>query len=305
MSFLKVILCLFLVACAKDDNHQQLMTEYEDAISRQFNDLELRPIQDCNLDKFCSGAVGLLLSFERSKKLLMKCTAFHIGDGKIITNAHCIQKSKGSFARYYIPDGRVFNIRQITYLGHQHLDLAVLQIEEKSKLSILEVDANSGLNEDQNIKMVSFREVELGSKRFKLVIEDLCVIKKSSLIFGAEYSDKYRFAFTKCQIIPGDSGSPLIFENGKVGGLVYARIGDSAGQITKALQKHVPEATLPLARLGFAIGGHCLMLENLQTESCYQTDLTISDLVTTIKALLTAHPGSYLSQWLQLQSDHH
>ena len=157
-----------------------------------------------------------------------------IKDGVVVTAWHVINGAKSATARF--PDGKVYEI--VGVIDHDPDDDAVLlKINEKGR-PLLALQANTPIAGSQAFV--------IGAPLGSVIIADGTLDQMPKY---RQTRDRYQ---TTCEVIEGDSGSPLVDENGQVIGIVTGGKATPSGHIARAIPiKYIlnMNANLPAAPL--------------------------------------------------------
>lgn len=192
----------------------------------------------------CPSTVGLIVT--RTTAWIGQCTASLIGEQTLITNSHCIPdelKQDGAdcsknMAVYFpqtatnpaekVKCEKVLHISKIAKEGEPgfglEADYAVLQLARVVTRPHLTIRRDLGLTDD--LKLVAYAiDPKYGGRTMGILKVKMCSARQGSI---AAPSFVQNFAgvgaFSGCEIIPGNSGSPAIDRDGNMRALVHATI---------------------------------------------------------------------------------
>ena len=277
---------IFLLACSPtpqsdinfDDPFQNAQPHWLDpsaiddaksvAMSGQVNCQSRDPSQ-------CSPSVGMLVTLATSTSV-SECTAFLVAPQIAITNSHCIPadlKKSGSACNdrvwLYFPDlngfpqlrtgcSRILTATSLPEQASAVPDYAVIQLDQVVERPVLKM-SRDGFKDGADYKIVKI-DPQSSSAAVGSMIQTTCKAIHNSII--VPYSDDNKstnMAMADCEIVHGNSGSPLLDSQGQVQGVIQLTFEPEA--LTSNLDKqsvHLLASTI--ARMGGGTAFACMDL---------------------------------------------
>ena len=177
-----------------------------------------------------------------------KCTAFHVGNGVVLTAGHCVpyechvdgaQPATSLSIKWSAPEGvpaRVSAVtRVLSCVRSYSLDYAVLRVSDPPR-EWLSLEANWKIPQAKGVPlfMITYPDKDT------LSIVDGCSSQNFS---GSHLISDYNFIHS-CSVSPHSSGSPILLEGSRlVVGIHQGGIGDEVG--SRVRQSALAGVTLP------------------------------------------------------------
>ena len=138
------------------------------------------------------------------------CSGFHIGDGKILTAAHCIARMPK--AEIILTDGRKFSHRLLLLDRQRDLALLKIEVSDFDSLQIWDPFFNGQIPVGSEVVSVGFPGYYNAKMQFEI-----------GHIHGLARMDGVDVLVSKNTAFPGESGGPAIAtSNGRVVGVIHA-----------------------------------------------------------------------------------
>ncbi len=213
----------------------------------------------CAYGSQCDGSIGVLFSLAKAQDKsiqLRRCTAWFIASDVIATNSHCVnfqQQGSLSYTWFKLPDnspmlGRYVAVRSVIQASPKgeslaHVDYAYLQLDQAvDKAPVITID-QSGIKQDEllDIHVVNSKESFRGTDDEGLYwqLDSFQCRASSSTMFMKEYDYDPAYhvvtlvgavAEKPCYSIGGNSGSPVLSQNGQAKGIVYLGLNEEGAQ---------------------------------------------------------------------------
>jgi hypothetical protein len=244
----------------------------------------------CTDSAHCPANVGMLLAadaaggFDPHSDAVLACTAALVGDDLVLTNSHCIPSAVkllpdlcASRVRISLPNGATLACAQLVGFSARETptspDLALLRLEKKTGIAPLAI-ARSGV--EPAAVLHSFRvNPDLKNRTGSLVASDCVATAGAYRMPVYNSSADSQFVTGDCQAVAGNSGSPVLGDDGAVHGLLQADLPISAS--TNALWLPRLDGGSTFAPLAMGTSLACLAADPAQGWSWNPACTTISD----------------------------
>jgi hypothetical protein len=182
----------------------------------------------------CPEAVAMLAAFEGNEA--WSCSAFLVSPDTVATNSHCVPadlKAAGSSCsgriRIHFPGGESLGCAQVLeasplQAGQERPDFAFLKLSHPASGAPLELDG-SGIADQDELEVFKLDPSHTPDQLRATLTRAHCRASMAPIFLPA-YSDARNpvVAVSGCEIVPGNSGSPLLDAEGRVRGLIHATI---------------------------------------------------------------------------------
>jgi hypothetical protein len=192
----------------------------------------------------CDASVGLLtvVTSEEGKWSVGQCTASLVGSDTIVTNAHCVPQDisaagsscAGRLWLTFAADpahpeydrqigcGSVISARKDR--GLDGADYAFLKLDRASNRPALRL-SHAGFEADRNFHVHKINPVRVANGMGGFLQKIDCRSMYDSDMFDAPLdSQSQTMLLVDCEIIPGNSGSPIFADDGSARGVIYAYV---------------------------------------------------------------------------------
>lgn len=214
----------------------------------------------------CPSEVGVLLIFEPALGTIARCTSFLVGEDVLATNSHCL-RPQGQMAVLF-PNGRAIAISGVLYAsdlsqkGRFHQDYALLQLSRPVQQTRSLKVSRKGLVDQSQVTIWHVSQHpsnstsdHLGRKQFILSPTN-CLVFQNLPIFPAFKADSSPIAsLNNCQISQGDSGSPVIAEDGSIRAILSAYFNIANTPVGQLIE---PGDLIKIPRIAMATQFSCI-----------------------------------------------
>lgn len=244
-------LLMLLSACSSDGDQPNPI--YSD---QQFDFNEVR--LSCGTEPNCDGSVGMLMYQERSgsRWVMYRCTGSLVAQDIVATNNHCLptavqdftQSSTGRLQFYFLtpstsPGGsKLIPIHEVIYTDPAANDDAIdvrdyayVRLSQPLAGHPVKTLNTAGIRQNQNLHATVvnhyLRNSGADSRVLNYVLDRLSCRHVSANYFNSAYFDPNieSFGVDGCRAIGGNSGSPMMNEQGEVVGLLHGSISEEGG----------------------------------------------------------------------------
>jgi hypothetical protein len=273
----------FIVGCAKDDSDKNNLQAFQPYQLYARSEDEAKTMAkngtvNCagSTADACHPAVGMLAAYHPPSKV-SQCTAFLVSSQFAITNSHCIPadlKAAGSdcsermwlhfpeipgYSKTRVGCVRVLTASELPAQAIAVPDYAVIQLDQPVNRPPLKI-SREGFKNDGVYHIMKVDPKGTHSVEGELV-HAVCKAKQGSILVGDSGDDRSsNLAFADCDVIHGNSGSPLLDSNGNVNGVIQIRY-DSDSISGLLLRESLPMVdTAMLPPMGAGTNFACLKL---------------------------------------------
>lgn len=224
----------------------------------------------------CNPAVGMMI--EEEAEGIGTCTFFLVGADLAMTNGHCIPKGlqagascKGQIWLHFptangyqgevIDCDSVVSVREdVKKSGSPKIDYAVLRLSQSTNRPFLKI-GRSGFQDQKSFKVISMSPQSQTAAVGKVASQNCKAIHNTLMLDSGrgDYSDNMRLA--ECDVVHGNSGSPILDEKGNVVGVMQATT-DAAAVATLLSLYQVPQVE-PMSPMGIATNFSCVELPSV------------------------------------------
>lgn len=244
---------LAFFGCSKgnDDNglsaqdQFQSQPQYLDTTSEQAKHTAMNAQVSCGSANpaDCSPAVGMLVSYTAPKSV-GQCTAFLVGPQIVLTNSHCIPddlKTAGSSCSdriwIYFPElgdlpplragcAQILEASTLPQVVKATPDYAVIRLDQPIHRTPLILN-RSGFKDQDEYQIVKI-DPQSTTSAIGAMTRATCKAKHNSIVVQDSGDDRsLNMALGDCQIVHGNSGSPLLDSEGQVRGVIQIKFEES------------------------------------------------------------------------------
>jgi len=242
------ILVSFLVSCGDSDSGQHYFYDGSSTMEIQTNEFD-QIIENTSLSSNTPMGLGLLVkreSLNSRKSTVGTCTSFLISEKTVMTNSHCIPdilKSKKENincadylavvvkARNLSEKRKCKSIVQFSNIDKSKVkpDFAIVELDSPVTNSRKYLISRDGVESEQRTTIHSLDSNFSVGRVFGQYRKSRCISVKESIL-GSFYDKRSSIVPVfrnktdsfNCNVIPGNSGSPVVSDTGKAIGVVYA-----------------------------------------------------------------------------------
>ncbi|MCO5141476.1 MAG: serine protease [Oligoflexia bacterium] len=189
----------------------------------------------CENSEECPENVGMLVA--STENSVLECTSFLVGSDLVLTNAHCLPaavkfepelcKDRIKFIFPAGESGEEETIACKSFIGASDRpnsvspDMALFQLEKNSSKSAFSLNQN-GLKNGQKLTFYGITPTQKNSPKGILQKQDCEAVANSFRFPIYKKETDSVFSIGGCESKPGNSGSPLIDQDGKVAAIMQA-----------------------------------------------------------------------------------
>jgi V8-like Glu-specific endopeptidase len=240
-----------LASCGKGTKETQQVIAYNESEKQQI-------IQSQRLDcaeGTCPEAVGRILSFQDK---IYACTGFYLGNGLVLTNQHCLHKCENMYF-FFKSYGttRSYSCMEVVRKGRiskdesKNEDYAIIRLKQKPSITPIALNNSIGLSHNQVYQVWSIDSSHADSGT---IVKRDCMAQHNPfpevrVYFQTNFSRLV--VFPDCDVIDGNSGSPVLNQRGEAVALIWAKFNKNSKDGAMALNMsciNAPESGINTAR---------------------------------------------------------
>jgi serine protease Do len=171
-------------------------------------------------------------------------TAFWIGDGILVTAAHCVKDKER--LKITGPTGATLKIRDIGVPVSPHLDLCVIRVDEAPFARVRPFAVREG-EVLERVMTMGYPQIQGFPSTLITETTEIAGFHVSTGEIVAEeqsYLDQHEYQILSARVKGGSSGGPVVAQDGRVVGIVFATPGNSEAPDVLGYGLSIPAKTL-------------------------------------------------------------
>lgn len=276
------VLFVALSACGKNSkpaNNVVANPEYSAQTEAQIASIFANSRVDCANERNCNPSVAFLVVVDTVKGIASVCSGFVVDTNKIMTNSHCVPEhlksprsdcknrihayfpQTGSYFKTDVGCSRVLRASELNpktgAAGPNLVEIDYALLETEYPISRPAVALSGGEVADGEVLRSDRVNPLDGDYPRGLLVSESCEAVMKTALYPAFHRGDSPFVTSRCNVISGNSGSPLFGRDGKVRAITQAVPSDTFKKVFSKLMLE------PAAPMSFASRLGCIQFEEI------------------------------------------